>query len=155
MVIRFKPTAYPYFHKELITNGTAVQVKKKFIIISLLSVGEEKSIQDAKDGQLAMLLAKGAVHSADIEYAMGTLPTNRVYDWQPEDYWVSDQFSNHYANFIKTGNPNGLGLVSWPATNGKEVESILQLNVNSFVEQDTKRELRNKTILHLVCKPHK
>ena len=35
-----------------------------------------------------------------------------------DDYWVSDQFSNYYANFIKTGNPNGLGLVSWPATNG-------------------------------------
>lgn len=108
-------------------------------------------VQDAKDGQPAMPQAKGAVHSADIEYAMGTLPTNRVYDWQPDDYWVSDQFSNYYANFIKTGNPNGLGLVSWPATNDKEVEPILQLDVNSFVEQDAKREQRNKTILRLVC----
>lgn len=108
-------------------------------------------VQDAKDGQPTMPQAKGAVHSADIEYAMGTLPTNRVYDWQPDDYWVSDQFSNYYANFIKTGNPNGLGLVSWPATNGKEVEPILQLDVNSFVEQDAKREQRNKTILRLVC----
>lgn len=89
-------------------------------------------VQDAKDGQPAMPQAKGAVHSADIEYAMGTPPTNRVYDWQPDDYWVSDQFSNYYANFIKTGNPNGLGLVSWPATNDKEVEPILQLDVNSF-----------------------
>jgi para-nitrobenzyl esterase len=33
--------------------------------------------------------AKGAVHSAEIEYALGNLPTNRVYDWQPEDYEVS------------------------------------------------------------------
>ena len=64
---------------------------------------------------------------------------------------MSDQFSNYYANFIKTGNPNGLGLVSWPTTNGKKVEPILQLDVNSFVEQDAKREQRNKTILRLVC----
>ena len=112
-------------------------------------------VQDAKDGQPAMPQAKGAVHSADIEYAMGTLPTNRVYDWQPEDYWVSDQFINYYANFVKTGNPNGLGLVSWPTTNGQSVEPILQLDVNSSVSRDTKREERNKTILRLVCKPHK
>ncbi len=32
----------------------------------------------------------GAVHSAEIEYALGNLPTNRVYDWQPEDYQVSE-----------------------------------------------------------------
>lgn len=112
-------------------------------------------VQDAKDGQPAMPQAKGAVHSADIEYAMGTLPTNRVYDWQPEDYWVSDQFINYYANFVKTGNPNGLGLVGWPTTNGQSVEPILQLDVNSSVSRDTKREERNKTILRLVCKPHK
>ena len=112
-------------------------------------------VQDAKDGQPAMPQAKGAVHSADIEYAMGTLPTNRVYDWQSEDYWVSDQFINYYANFVKTGNPNGLGLVGWPTTNGQSVEPILQLDVNSSVSRDTKREERNKTILRLVCKPHK
>ena len=34
--------------------------------------------------------APGAVHSAEIEYALGNLPTNRVYDWQPEDYKVSE-----------------------------------------------------------------
>ena len=54
---------------------------------------------------------KGAVHSADIEYAMATLPTNRVYDWQPEDYRVSDQFINYYANFIKTAIPT---VLAWP-----------------------------------------
>jgi para-nitrobenzyl esterase len=108
-------------------------------------------VQDASDAQPAVPRAKGAVHSADIEYAMGTLPTNRVYDWQPEDYWVSEQFINYYANFIKTGNPNGLGLVEWPQTNGEAVEPILQLDVNSFVSRDAKREQRNKTILRLVC----
>jgi len=62
-------------------------------------------------------LPKGAVHSADIEYSMGTLHTNRVYDWQPDDFVMSDIFLSYFANFVKTGNPNGLGLTEWlPAT---------------------------------------
>ena len=84
----------------------------------------------------------GAVHSADIEYAMGTLPTNRVYDWQPEDYIVSDIFSNYYVNFVKTGNPNGLGLVDWPTTNGKSIAPVLQIDVNTFVKQNPDMEKR-------------
>ncbi|PKP42469.1 MAG: carboxylesterase, partial [Bacteroidetes bacterium HGW-Bacteroidetes-13] len=52
----------------------------------------------------------GAVHSAEIEYAMGNLSTNRVYDWQPEDYKVSEILQAYFVNFIRTGNPNGLGL---------------------------------------------
>lgn len=57
----------------------------------------------------------GAVHSAEIEYALGNLPTNKVYAWTPDDYQVSETMQNYFANFIKTGNPNGAGLVGWPA----------------------------------------
>ncbi len=58
--------------------------------------------------------AKGAVHSADIEYAMGNLDTNRVYAWTPEDEQVSALMQGYYANFVKTGDPNGPGLPHWP-----------------------------------------
>lgn len=90
--------------------------------------------------------APGAVHSADIEYAMGNLPTNRVYDWQPDDYVVSDQFNNYYVNFIKTGNPNGLGLVDWPPLNGMPVAPVLQLDVNSRVKSDAQMEHRYEVL---------
>lgn len=60
-------------------------------------------------------LPKGAVHSADIEYAMGNLATNETFDWQPEDYEISRLFLSYYANFCKTGNPNGAGLPQWSA----------------------------------------
>ncbi len=106
-------------------------------------------VQDAKDNKTTPQ-DKGAVHSADIEYAMGTLPTNRVYDWQPEDYVVSDIFSNYYVNFVKTGNPNGLGLVEWPSTNGKDVAPVLQLDVNTTVKADTKMENRYNFIDKLI-----
>ena len=99
-------------------------------------------VQDKTDDTPAAPRATGAVHSADIEYAMGTLPTNRVFDWQPEDYVVSDIFSNYYVNFVKTGNPNGLGLVDWPTTNGKSVAPVLQIDVNTFVKEDPNMEKR-------------
>ncbi|MDO4163465.1 MAG: carboxylesterase family protein [Bacteroides sp.] len=89
---------------------------------------------------------KGAIHSADIEYAMGNLHTNRVFDWQPEDYVVSDIFSNYYVNFVKTGNPNGLGLINWEPTNGKTVAPVLQIDVKTYLLADEKLEQRYEYI---------
>ncbi|OIR18939.1 fumonisin B1 esterase [mine drainage metagenome] len=58
--------------------------------------------------------ARGAVHSAEIEYALGNLATNTVYDWTADDYAVSQAMQAYFANFIRTGNPNGPGLIDWP-----------------------------------------
>ena len=91
---------------------------------------------DAKEGEAPAPQDKGAVHSADIEYAMGTLPTNRIYNWQPADYMISDIFSQYYINFVKTGNPNGLGLPEWPSTNGKAIAPVLQIDENTVVKTD-------------------
>lgn len=57
---------------------------------------------------------RGAVHSAEIEYAMGNLDSNKVFAWTPEDYDVSRTMQGYFANFIKKGNPNGAGLPKWP-----------------------------------------
>ena len=62
----------------------------------------------------ALPQARGAVHSAEIEYAMGNLDSNKVYAWTPDDYKVSKVMQEYFANFIKTGNPNGPGLPTWP-----------------------------------------
>jgi len=84
--------------------------------------------------------AAGAVHSAEIEYAMGNLSSNRVYDWQPEDYQVSAIMQEYFANFIKTGNPNGIGLPDWPkAINGKPAQ-VLHINVHTRAEADQWQE---------------
>jgi para-nitrobenzyl esterase len=57
---------------------------------------------------------RGAVHSAEIEYAMGNLPTNKVFAWTPDDLTVSETMQGYFTNFVKTGQPNGPGLPSWP-----------------------------------------
>ncbi|MEX3956291.1 carboxylesterase/lipase family protein [Trinickia sp. EG282A] len=50
--------------------------------------------------------AIGAVHSAEIEYALGNLDKRPRYAWRPEDYKVSQVFSTYIAQFVRTGNPN-------------------------------------------------
>lgn len=84
--------------------------------------------------------ADGAVHSAEIEYAMGNLPTNRVFDWQADDYLVSEILQGYFVNFIKTGNPNGLGLPGWPAVVPKQSAEVLHVNVNTYAAPEKNRE---------------
>ncbi len=80
--------------------------------------------------------ARGAVHSAEIEYAMGNLDSNKVYAWTPDDYKVSKVMQGYFANFIKTGNPNGKGLSVWPKfAEGQR----LVIDVNTRAEADQTR----------------
>lgn len=58
--------------------------------------------------------ARGAAHSAEIEYALGNLDLNDVYAWTPDDRKVSRVMQDYLANFIRTGDPNGPGLPEWP-----------------------------------------
>ncbi len=99
-------------------------------------------VQEKKNDDSSIPKVTGAVHSADIEYAMGNLPTNRIYDWQPEDYIVSDIFISYYANFVKTGNPNGLGLPQWTPTNSQSTAPVLQIGINTYQKEDSQLEKR-------------
>ena len=82
----------------------------------------------------------GAVHSGEIEYALGNLATNTTYAWTPDDYKVSETMQNYFANFIKTGDPNGAGLPSWPAANRGNSEPVMHLDVNTHVGFDAHRD---------------
>ena len=92
-------------------------------------------------------IAPGAVHSADIEYAMGNLDTNEYYDWQPEDYAVSRTFLSFYANFCKTGNPNGEGLPVWTPINGRQdAAPVMQIDVDSHEVASAELENAYRTL---------
>jgi para-nitrobenzyl esterase len=74
---------------------------------------------------------EGAGHSVEIEYALGNLPGNKVYAWSAEDYALSAQMQTYFANFIKTGNPNGAGLPEWPQASAGVGSRLMQLDVVS------------------------
>jgi para-nitrobenzyl esterase len=80
-----------------------------------------------------------ASHSAEIEYAMGNLPTNKVYAWTPDDYKVSATMQGFFANFIKTGNPNGPGLPEWPAANSAGTP-VMHIDVDSKARPEEHRD---------------
>jgi len=82
--------------------------------------------------------ARGAVHSAEIEYALGNLALNDVYAWTPDDYKVSTLMQNYFANFIKKFDPNGPGLPQWPTMSGNNVQ-VMHLDVESHAGPDQTR----------------
>ena len=115
------------------TGGLAGGVREK--------TAEEKKAQQPD-------IAPGAVHSADIEYAMGTLDTNEYYDWQEEDYAISKLFLTYYANFCKTGNPNGEGLPRWTAITKGNLDNapVMKIDVESKEVASPEKENAYRTL---------
>lgn len=61
----------------------------------------------------ADLAEHGAFHSAEIAYALNSLPMwNRP--WEPPDRQLSELMSGYWVNFVTNGDPNGVGLPAWP-----------------------------------------
>jgi len=74
----------------------------------------------------------GASHASDIEYALGNLASNTIFEWTEDDYKVSELNEDYFANFIKTGNPNGKNLPNWPVVNKATGDmTIMDINVQS------------------------
>jgi len=81
----------------------------------------------------------GASHASEIEFAMGNLSYDKVYAWTPDDYKVSATIESYFANFIKTGNPNGKGLPKWePNTKGGPVK-FMNIDVNTKLQPESDR----------------
>jgi para-nitrobenzyl esterase len=81
---------------------------------------------------------RGAAHSAEIEYAMGNLATNKVFDWTPDDFRVSKLMQDYFANFIKAGNPNGSGLPTWDAANSGADVKRMRIDIEPRLESETR-----------------
>ena len=85
----------------------------------------------------------GAVHSGEIEFALGNLAGNHVYAWTPADRQTSAQMEGYFANFIKHGTPNGAGLPAWPAVAAKDgglTRQWLDAHPHPFIDRNAARE---------------
>ena len=95
------------------------------------------------------LAPPGALHSADIEYAMGNLATNHIFAWTADDYKVSETMQTYYANFTRTGDPNGDGAPTWPVAKGAAETEVLYWDVEAKagLERNRARYLFHDRIL--------
>ena len=79
----------------------------------------------------------GSPHAAELEYVYGTFESKKA-DWGPDDEKTGETMNAYWANFIKTGNPNGAGLAKWPDF-GKTHE-VMHLNVESRAVPEAHRD---------------
>jgi para-nitrobenzyl esterase len=55
----------------------------------------------------------GAFHTSEIPYVLNSLAMSDR-PFTAADHSIADTMSTYWANFIKTGDPNGVGLTHWP-----------------------------------------
>ena len=72
----------------------------------------------------AKLRGGAPAHGAEVPYAFDNLKQIPA-GWSDSDYRVATQMSTYYANFAKTGNPNGMGLPEWPAYKSSDPKRIV------------------------------
>jgi para-nitrobenzyl esterase len=75
--------------------------------------------------------SNGAYHSGDLAYAFGNVGLVGI-EWNDRDRELSDQMSQYWVNFAKTGNPNGDGLPEWPAYD-RETEGAIEFGTDGTV----------------------
>lgn len=69
----------------------------------------------------------GSRHAGEIEYVFQTLKSVDV-PWTEGDFKVSDAMSSYWANFAKTGNPNGDALPKWPPYSKQDGFQVMHLS---------------------------
>lgn len=85
----------------------------------------------------------GAVHSGEIEYALGNLDSDPLFAWTAADRNVSHTMEGYVAQFIRSGNPNGAGLPAWPAvraSSGGLLRQTIDPHTRTEVDHDAARQ---------------
>ncbi|MAU70649.1 MAG: carboxylesterase [Pseudozobellia sp.] len=87
-------------------------------------------------------LKYGAPHASEIAYVFNNLGAR----WgnpekTNEDIDVAKALNTYWANFAKTGNPNGAGLTQWPVYDSEETQLLeIERNGSRVAKKDPKKE---------------
>lgn len=75
----------------------------------------------------------GPFHSAELVYEFGTLDSGWR-PWEPSDYALSRDMTAYWANFCRSGNPNGPGLPLWaPFSPGEVMRLDVPCTMGAFL----------------------
>lgn len=112
--------------------------------LNLRTIREGNFFQVLIKKMLNKVITGTSFHASEIEYALGNLKIQDNYAWKAEDYQVSKQMQSYFVNFIKNGNPNGMGidripLTNWPTYHNGTGE-FLKIDINSKAETDATKD---------------
>jgi para-nitrobenzyl esterase len=82
----------------------------------------------------------GAFHSSEIEYVFGQLDSKAGVAWRAEDRQLSEAMQKYWANFARSGDPNGPGLPKWPGYSAADGWQVMFLDAKSAAHKDDLRE---------------
>jgi para-nitrobenzyl esterase len=82
---------------------------------------------------------QGAYHSGEIEYVFGQLDSKAHMNWRPSDRQLSAEMQKYWANFARSGNPNGSGLAKWPPYSSAGGWQVMYLNEKPEARKDDLR----------------
>ena len=88
--------------------------------------------------------AIGALHGDEVPYVFGTLDASSR-TWEPADRELSAAMLSYWANFVKTGDPNGPGLPAWPRYDAQAHDPLMHFDAAPQARPDH-RTLRMKTL---------
>jgi len=80
-----------------------------------------------------------ANHSGEIEYVFGML-NSKPRPWRPEDRKLSGLMQKYWANFARTGDPNGPDLPKWPTYESENGWQTMYLSATPEAKKDDLRD---------------